>query len=83
MNRANQDFILTHPTDPQLEPIRRVIDCSLPGPGHNPTADGPQIQDDDDLGQFRKPEKPLISTTSLENPLLNVTAQEYRTLRFV
>ena len=77
-------------TNPQLEPIRRRIEASIPS--YNTVLDygnpdnkadfvmppyGTNVVVNDTLQPYVRP-----TTTSLENPLLRLTDQEYRTLRY-
>ena len=69
-------------TNSMIEPIRRVIDSSIPT---NASQDPPDYANDlnedvsriinsQDLGKFARP---YPTDESLENPLLGLTSQEY------
>lgn len=98
MNRNFNNFSLTHPeTNPQLEPLRRVIESGVPTrdcdyyDGDKRTGLDPDVTE---AGRylscttgFDRRDARFIAPerykyTSLENPLLfNLTADEYRTLK--
>lgn len=81
------EYLACPSTNTQLEPIKRAIESSVPS--YNtifPT----------NPGAYEKPEalsytggletrysNPILSSTSIENPIYGLTDQEYRTLRYV
>ena len=81
----NPEFLACGTTNTQLEPIRRVIEASVPVTS-NPIETSPRFEDTDlafqttynKLGQYIRP---VRTNTSLENPFLRLTQEEYRTLR--
>ena len=87
------EYLACKTTNTQLEPIRRAIESSIPKTNTifpvtssesdiNQQISGKHLQHRstyNSLGHFVAPPK---STSSLDNPFLNLTPEEYRTLRF-
>lgn len=69
-------------TNSMIEPIRRVIDSSLPTTLQpDPTSINPHFASDIQAENIEKYAKPYPTDVSTENPLLGLTPQEYLALK--
>jgi hypothetical protein len=78
------EYLACTTSNTQLEPIRRAIDCAVPA-ASSPNSDVQPVE----LGyqttydQFGRHIRPVRTNTSLDNPFLRLTQEEYRTLRYL